>query len=322
MKFVELKQNLTSNFYPCLYLTGQDSFLIQNSKKSIVSSLNIQYEDFNYIKVSNEDLKITEILASTQTLPFMCEKKIVEFSIVNKLTNQDINLINEYLKNPVMSTCFIIVDSIGVNIVNQLKNIEVVDCNRLDENMLKKWIGATLKASGKQIDVSACELLIYRCNFYLSKIDMELKKLVNFIGDRNIILVADVEENVTKDLEFQIFELSDAVIKKDTIKTYNILNALKVNKDNSNVVISSLYSSFRRLFYIAINQNLTNAELANFLNCKEYAVKIGRNTIQNYSQKKLKTAIEILAPAGFKIKSGVSNKDFNNDYVVLKLLNL
>ena len=322
MKFIELKQNLKSNFYPCLYLTGQDSFLIQNSKKSIVASLNIQYEELNYIKLSNEDLKISQILASTQTLPFMCEKKIVEFSVVNKLTSQDISLLNEYLKNPVATTCFVIVDNVGQNLTNQLKNIEVVDCNRLDENVLKKWIGATLKSTGKQIDVSACEMLIYRCNFYLSKIDLELKKLVLLIGERDIILASDIEENVTKDLEFQIFELCDAVIKKDTIKTYNIINALKINKDNSNVVVSSLYSSFRRLFYISINQNLTNSELASFLGCKEYAVKIGRNTIQNYSQKKLKTAIEILAQAEYNIKSGVSNKDFNNDYVVLKLLNL
>ena len=322
MKFIELKQNLTSNFYPCLYLTGQDGFLIQNSKKTIKQSLNIQYEEFNYIKLSNEDMKITDILASTQTLPFMCDKKIVEISIINKLSNADINAINEYLKNPIMSTCLVIVDCVEQNISSQLKNIEVVDCNRLNEEVLIRWIGATLKPSGKQIDIKACEELIHRCNFYLSKIDLELKKLINYIGSKDIILLSDVEQNVSKDFEFQIYELSDAVIKKDTIKAFNIINALKINKDNSNVVVSSLYSSFRRLFYIAINQNLTNAELASFLGCKEYAVKIGRNIIQNYSQKKLKLALEFLAQAELNIKSGVSNKDFNNEYVVLKLLNL
>ena len=322
MKFIELKQNLTSNFYPCLYLTGQDSFLIQNSQKSIYSSLNIVYDELNYIKISNEDLKIQDIIAMNKTLPFMCDKKIVQLNLINKPTSQEISALNEYAKNPNPSTCFVVVDSIGFNISNTLKDFEVVDCNRLDEPTLKKWIGATLKPTGKQIDITACEMLIARCNFYLSKINLELIKLTNYIGERQMITCQDVEELVSKDFEFQIYELSDAVIKKDIIKTYNILNALKINKENTNVVISSLYSSFRRLLYVAINAQLTNTELAKFLGCKEYPIKLARTTIQNFSQKKLKTALEILSNAEFNIKSGKSSKDFNNDYVVLQLLNL
>ncbi len=320
MKFTELKTNLKTNFYPCLYLTGQDGFLIQSSKKIIKESFNISYEDFNYIKLSNEETKISQVIAMCLTLPFMCDKKIVELNLLNKLTPTEVKQISEYLNNPNISTCLVLVDDLGFNM--SISNAEVVDCNRLDENVLTRWIGATLKPTGKQIDVKACQILIYRCNFYLSKINLELNKLINYIADRTIITTADVEEIVTKDFEFQIYELSDAVIKKDSIKTFNILNALKTNKDNSNVVVSSLYNSFRRLFYIAINPNLTNAELAKFLGCKEYAVKVGRNAIINFSQKKLKKAIEICAQAEFNIKSGESNKDFNNDFVVLSLLNL
>ena len=125
-----------------------------------------------------------------------------------------------------------------------------------------------------------------------------------------------------KDFEFQIFELADAVVKHNTIKAYQILNALKINKDNTNVVISSLYSHFRRLFYIAVTPTATNAELANELGCKEFAIKMARNSAKQYSQKKLKTALELISKAETDLKTGKLNKDVANQQLILNLLNI
>ena len=67
---------------------------------------------------------------------------------------------------------------------------------------------------------------------------------------------------------------------------------------------------------------LTNAELAEHLGCKEYAVKMSRNSAKLYSQRKLKNALEMCSKAELDLKSGMLTKDFNNELLLLKLLSL
>ena len=63
-------------------------------------------------------------------------------------------------------------------------------------------------------------------------------------------------------------------------------------------------------------------ELAENLGCKEYAIKMARNSAKLYSQKKLKNALELCAKAEQDLKTGVLNKDFDNELLLLKLLNM
>ncbi len=322
MKFIELKPNLKQKIETSYCLYGEDSYLLQNGKVSIISACNIISPELNHLVFSNEDIKIQDVIATCQTLPFMCKKKVVELNIVNKITSADVELINNYVSNPNPSTCLIITDAVGQETQTLLKNITLVDCTRLDEQTLLKWIGSNLKKSGKQIDVSAGIMLCEYSNYYLSKIEKELSKLVSYIGSNSIITCQDVSAIVGKDFEFQIYELADAVVKRNTVKAYQILNALKVNKDNTNVVISSLYSHFRRLFYISVTPNATNTELASQLGCKEFAIKMARSSIKQYSQKKLKTALELISGAEMDLKTGKLNKDVANQQLLLNLLNI
>lgn len=322
MKFIEIKTNLKQKIENAYCLFGEDSFLLQNAKKSIISACNIINPELNHLVFSNENIKIQDVIETCQTLPFMCEKKIVELNIVARLTSADISAINNYLNNPNPTTCFVVEDAVGQDTQVLLKNITLVDCTRLEEDTLLKWIGSRLKNSGKQIDVSAGVMLCEYSNYYLSKIEKELSKLVSFVGERNIITCQDIVQIVGKDFEFQIYELAEAVVKHNTVKAYQILNNLKINKDNSNVVISSLYSHFRRLFYIAVTPDATNAELASLLGCKEFAIKMARSSAKQFSQKKLKTAIELISMAEHDFKTGKINKDNANEQLVLKLLNI
>lgn len=322
MKFTQLKQNIKYNIENCYLLTGEDSFLIQNARKTIFNACNISNEQLNHIVYSNETTHINDVLAACQTLPFMCDKKIIEYRIIEKVQSSDIKVINDYIEKANDSTCFVIIESVDSQLSKNIKGAEVVDCSRLEEQTLLSWIANTLKQTNKQIDLTAGKKLIQYCNFYLSKINAELQKLMAYCKNTNIITEKEIEELVTKDFEYQIYELADAVVRKDTIKAYKILTALRINKDNTNVIISSLYNYFRRLFYIAITPQLNNIQLAENLGCKEFAVKMAKNSVRIYSQRKLKYALEICAKAEQDLKTGMMSKDINNELLLLRLLNL
>ena len=71
MKFIEIKQNLKQRIESAYCLFGEDSYLIQNAKRSIINACNIIQPQLNHLVFSNEDIKIQDVIASCQTLPFM-----------------------------------------------------------------------------------------------------------------------------------------------------------------------------------------------------------------------------------------------------------
>ncbi len=319
MKFTELKQSLKNKILPAYLLSGEDLFLISNAKKSIITSCDLQMEELNLVEFSGDNLRMEDVVSSCETLPFLCEKKVVILNLFNKISSAEIGLLNAYLQNPSEQTCLVVVDSIGIELTKAIKNIENVDCNRLPYEVLCSWVQNSLKKMGKTISPNAMRDLCEFSNFYLVKIDNELNKLVSYIGDKTQIESEDVRTLVSKDFEYQIFELSDAIGKKDSVKAFKIINSLKENKDNSGVVVSTLYAYFRRMFFSVITKK-DNFEIAKLLGVKEYAVTMAKRQATLFSPVKLKTALELCADAEFQFKSGKINKDFANEQLIIKLL--
>ena len=108
-----------------------------------------------------------------------------------------------------------------------------------------------------------------------------------------------IENVVTKATEFTVFELTEALGKKDSDKALELVSLME--KDNA--TLSLITNHFRRLFFIAISDS-TNAELASLLGVKEYAIIKARDQIKNFSKMQLKKIYALLEKVDYFIKSG------------------
>lgn len=325
MKFEELKNNLKSKISYGYLLSGVDEFLLSTSNSLILKYAGIAYEDLNVIKFSEGVIDCTDVVRALNTMPVFSDKKavVLDLRMSRKSELKNVKVLNEYMVQP--NPMSILIVNLGANddefgIEKSL--FDIVDCNRLDVKIVEAKIVATLKNKGKSIDVGACTMLIDYCLCDLGKILVECDKLVAYIGDRQSVTTKDVQEIVTRSIEYQIFELTDALAKKNSVKVYTILNDMEAKKDEYKMLPALIYSHFRRLFHIALNQGISNYEISKMLGIKEYAVKMSQGQAKLFSKSALKKINELCASLDYDLKQ--SNISLNNaiELIVMTILNL
>ena len=178
------------------------------------------------------------------------------------------------------------------------KSIEFVDAKRMDKSFLVKIIVAELAKAGKKISSEGVEALIDASNGYLTRIMNEISKLA-YYTENELITKSMVEEIVTKDPEYTVFELTDALSRRDGDKALKLLSLMEREQG----VLSLITNHFRRLFYISITE-LSDKELALLLGVKEYAIIKARSSLKGFSKVQLKNINKLLEEIDYKIKSG------------------
>ena len=325
MKFEELKNNLKKNIAVGYWLEGSDEYLISTSYELILKYANIEFQDLNVIKFSEGVIDCVDVVRALETMPVFSAKKIVYLDIrmSRKSEMKNIKVLNEYLENP--NNMAVLVVSIGSNDEDfgvDKKLLEYVDCNKLDIKFVEAKIQSIFVKNNKIIDSKAMYLLIEYCLSDLSKIIIECDKLIAYAGDRKAITSDDIKEIVTRSIEYQIFELTDALAKKNSSKVYSIVGDLKAKKDEYKMLPSLIYSHFRRLFHISLNQGISNAEIAKMLGVKEYAVKMSQGQAKLFSKSALKKINELCTSIDYDLKQSNISMDNAIELMIITILNI
>lgn len=325
MKFEELKKSLMASIYPVYVLKGVDEFLLSSSYSLIYKYANIEMPELNLIKFTEGVIDCKDVIRAMDTMPVFSDKKLVylDLRMSKKSELKNSKDLDEYLKNPNNRSVLVINlgDNDEVDVFDK-KNVTVVDCNRLDFSIVALKIKSSFAKKNKQIDDRAIKLLADYCICDLSKILLEIDKLASFVGGRMQVTSQDVEEIVTPSLEYQIFELTEALSKKNNKKVFVILNDMKAKKDEYRSLLSLIYSHFRRLFMVSLNRNMDRFELSKMLGIKEYAVKMTLNQVDYFSKSSLKKINELCSKMDFELKQSNISIDNVINLIVLEILNM
>lgn len=322
MQYVELKNSLKTNINNGYALVGIDEFLLNKSCELICNALNLQMPTLNYIKFIGESIDFNEVVKFLNTMPVFDDKKLAVVNLNLKTTFNNLQALADYLKKPNNQAVLVLV--LGENdkeFKSVVSNLTIVDCNRLPEKFVDSFILAELKKSQTQIEAQALKTLKDYCVCDLTKINTELNKLVSFVSDKKLIKLSDVELMVTKTLEFQIYELTENMAKKNKDKVFELLNSLRAKKDTFRTLLPLIYNHFRRLFHVAISKS-NKSELSAYLGVKEYAITVAFNQSKLFSKRNLKQIVDICDKLDYELKQGVISADYAIDYLVLKVLNM
>lgn len=318
MKFTELKKSLKTEIKNCYMLKGEDEFLLTRSFDLIKDACNIQMPELNLL-MFKEDVDFETVNKALETLPVFDDKKIVYVKLTAKDFKNE-NKLSDYFAH-INPTTVLVVSVGNTGYLKTLeKNFEIVDCNRLNTDFIFPFVVAELKKSSKTISKDACECLCNYSNCDLAKIINELTKLTSYIGDRETITIDDVKLLVNKSVEFQIFELTEALAKKNETKVYEILSVLKTRKDEFRGLTSLIFKHFRRLFMVSISTE-PRAEVAKMLGVHEYAVTKSQEQARLFTKKQLKEINDICHKIDFDTKQSNMTPENAVEYLILKILN-
>lgn len=305
-----LKQGL-ANFY---LLEGDDYYLYDRAFSMIKKSANITLEEFNLTIFDEDNFTKDGFLSACEMLPMGDERKIVVLKNIAKITENDKKIIENYLKTPLESTILIIFDYFDK--FSTFRGVgELVDCKRFDRSLATNFVVNEFAKRDKQISGEACEALLDACNGYLTRVVNEFDKLAYYDLNDHLVTKKLVEMMVNKDVEYVVYELTEALGQKNGDKALKILD--QMGKEPG--LLGLVTGHFRRLFFISTSE-LDDKTLSTLLNVKEYAIKKQREQIKNFSKIQLKRIFELLEDVDYKIKSGAMLSENALYFLVLSIL--
>lgn len=324
MKFEELKNSLKVKIENNYYLFGVDEYLLSSAYKLIVKYAGITMPDLNLIKFTEGVIDCVDIVRALETMPIFDNNKVVYLDVrmSRKSDIKSINVLEEYLKKPNSNSILIV--NIGDNDISFINKslFTMVDCNRLDYKIVSLKIKAVFSSKGKTIADNATKLLFDFALGDLAKIMLDIDKLIAYVGNRQEITSDDIKNLVTQSLEYKIFELTEALSKKDSKKVFAIIEDMKGKKEEYKTLPALIYSHFRRLFMVAISKNSNNYEMAQMLGIKEYAVKMTQSQVGLFTKSSLKKINDLCAKLDFDLKQSNISIDNYINVLVLTILNL
>ncbi len=304
MKFVELKKSLNTKMFPFYIIKGKDVYLRNKAQEMIENKCVGSLKEINITRYNDENYNIESILTDLSAMPMMADYRVVVLKDINPKSNIDISAILKAIENKSTSNVLIISDAQDSNWYKNLtKYATIIDCDPLDELMLQKIALKSFQDSNVQIDATALKMLVEFCNLDLSRINNEVNKLCNYVGKNGLVNAGVVSDVVHKDLEYNIFELSNAVAKKDGVLALKIVQQLLMQKESAQVLLMMILSNFRRMFFAIISKN-TPAELAKKLGVKEFAIKKAKEMARGFTPVRLKSILDFGAELDYKIKAG------------------
>ena len=212
--------------------------------------------------------------------------------------------------------------SISENEIGELKKgqeVEIIDC-KPNQDYIINYIKEQFNKYNKNISLDNCKKLNEYCLGDLNRINLEIKKISDYLISKVEVLDSDIDKLVFKDTELKVFDLTNALGVKDGNKALKILYDMLQANEAPIKILALITGTFRRMMFAKINKG-SNAELANALNCKEFAIVKAKESANKYSATQLKNILNLLLEADYNIKSGQMSQENVLYYLICKIVN-
>ena len=321
MNFIDFKKNFGIKEPAFIYLFEGEDVYFRNSGIEALSERYVTQKELNFTVIDGETLSNGYDYLFTQlySVPFMSEKRIVLLKEFYPKAENIKGELKNYFEQPVNETIFIISNGKASDLLKKQKNVEYVDCKRANVDVLIQWITSELTRKGFKISSFNAKKIAEYSLCDMTKIVNEVNKLTNYASGKSEITESDVELLVVKDTEYQIFQMTELIGKKDFDKAIKMLNEMLATGNSSQFLMVSIYNYFRRLLHISISDK-SDVELAKEFSTHDFVIKKARAQSKNFKKKSLKNAVDTLAKSDYMSKNGASNFDTALMISIFKIL--
>lgn len=316
MTFNQIMSDLKKRKYAPVYLLmGEESYYIDQISDYIAKNvLQAAEKDFNQTVVYGKDTTAAEVVMMARRYPMMAKNQVV---IVKEAQNlRDIEKMAPYMASPLESTILVLnhkYKSVRKNTKlykSIAKNGVAFESKKLYDNQVPAWIKNYLDERNYTIQPANSMLLTEFLGNDLKKIANELDKLIITLPtDTKEITAAHIEKNIGISKDYNSFELTKALAKKDVLKSNKIINYFAENQKTNHIslTIASLYYYFAKVMaYHFLPDKSNNKSVASALKVHPFFVTDYKMAAKNYPPKKLAKVFSYLREADVKSK-GVGN---------------
>ncbi|SMO75947.1 DNA polymerase III subunit delta [Solitalea koreensis] len=333
MTAAELLKELKSKKYrPIYFLHGEEDYYIDLIGNYIENNILSDAEKgFNQTVLYGKDTDMITIMNNAKRYPMMSDVQVVMVKEAQNIkfgkADKDGDPFAAYVDNPLRSTILVFCYKHGKidGRLKLFKNIDKVgvlfESKKLYDNQVPAWINEYIAEKGAKIDPKAVALLTEYLGTDLSKIANELDKLLINIPKGGSIGAKEIEANIGISKEYNVFELQNALGKRDVLKANRIINYFAANKKENPavVVLATLAGYFIKIFTYHFLKDRSKPAVASALGVNPFFVGDYEEAARNYPLNKVVHIISLLRQADLKSK-GVGSTGNTDDSELMKEL--
>lgn len=275
MKFTELKKHLDEEGVQPIYLLEGEDVYFREKGRDMLKSACLSQPEFNYMLFDKKG-NWQALSDAVYTLPFLSEKRIVALQEFYPTEKEYASFLKPLFEKPVDSTVILILNSAkpkaGLCDLKKKPSVCFVDCGKADDATVAKWIFLTLKRAGIRADGSVCNAIQSYCNSDMGRVSKEVEKLIAYASESGVLTLGDVDELIYKDAEYKIYELTQAMARKDYNTFMSIMDSMVGKGFDEAAFLNSFCSYFRTLAEVSESEG-SDGKVAEALGMKEFAVK-------------------------------------------------
>ncbi|MDP6779747.1 MAG: DNA polymerase III subunit delta [Candidatus Latescibacteria bacterium] len=217
----EIRRRLAEgDLSPLYFLYGPESFERDSLLAAIVeAAVPEESRAFNLDVSHAADLDPADTVNRAMAFPMVAARRMVVVKGVDRLPESAIASFISLIQAPPETTVLVLTaDAIDARkkLFSQLRSSAVcVEFKTPYEDDIPRWIHGRMEAEGKRIDADASGLLQLRVGCNLRDLANEIEKLLILVGEKETVTREDVASSVTDSRTATVFELADAVGRRD-----------------------------------------------------------------------------------------------------------
>ena len=327
---LDLKRQL---YKPVYFLHGEEPYFIDELSNYIEQHVLDETEKgFNQTILYGRDADLASIVSLAKGFPMMGERQVIivkeaqtlkelsksgggdEEGAKEKKSSTDKNPLVAYMDNPQPATVLVFcfkykkLDARSSLSKAIAKKAVLFESKKLYDNKIPDWINGHLKDKKYSINPKAAALLSEYLGNDLSKIANEVNKLCLNLPENSEILVEHIEQNIGISKDFNVFELQDALGKKDILKANRIAQYFAANPKENPLIMTnaSLFNYFQKVLLYHFVPDKSRGSVASALGMNPFFVEGYERAARNYGTAKLKSIFSYLHECDARSK-GVDN---------------
>ncbi|MCI9015652.1 MAG: DNA polymerase III subunit delta [Clostridia bacterium] len=316
----KLKDNELNNIY---LLYGEERYLLETIVKKIKNKFGQIIKGINYLEIDEDNIE--QLIPNIETPAFGFEKKLIIIKNTNIFkrevkkksikVSEEKDKIIKYLQNnkEVMKVDVIMVfieETVDKGkMLTALEELGAIICKF--EYQKISTILSRLKSICKAYKVTAedntLKYFIENVGTNMQDVINEIRKQIEYVGERGIITNQTIDILVTKHLEGVIFDLTDNLGKRDIKQAMLVLNNLLYAKEPIQKVLITLYNHFKKLYItkLSIKYNKNIVQTLELKPNQLFLITKYKIQAEQFKEKELKEILEKLIDLDYKYKTGL-----------------
>lgn len=327
MKPAELRQKLENGDCPSLIcLFGEEVFYRDQALQMLIDRVvPVDARDFNLAVFQGKEATGQLVLEQLQTLPVFSPQRLVLIKDFHAVSAAESEKLLDYLSSPAPEVVLVIISE---KIDRRRKFFQVfgkkgalVEFKPLYPNQIPAFVQQQVQAAGKRLTEDAMALFCRRVGTNLQEIQGELEKLFSYLGERSLVDVEDVRCVVSDVRTESVFDLTNAMGKKQSSESLRLLGRLLGEGIAPLVILNMMVRHFRQLWKTTalLEQGRGRKEIAGGVGVNPYFVDGLISQARQFRDSQYEEWFELFLDADWKLKSSGGNPRAILENLVMKL---